>query len=125
MELRFEGGGFDAPPLALVRDGAETYLLKDGERIPVENPAGLASPTTDYLSYLAAAENVQQLPSPDFGGGAGGGGFTRYAYDINGSRFAEHVREQVEAQFGESEQPLPPGVELSPSPLLQRMSGRG
>ena len=64
LQLRFEGGGLDAPPLELIQDGAETYLLKDGEKVPVENPAGLSSPTTDYLGYLAAAENIQRLPSP-------------------------------------------------------------
>ena len=63
MEIRFEGGGLDVPPLALVRDGPETYLLKEGERVPVENPVGLASPTSDYLSYLAAAENVRECES--------------------------------------------------------------
>lgn len=63
MEFRFEGGGFNVPPLELVRDGAETYLLKGNERIPVENPAGLSSPTSDYLGYLAAAENVQPCPA--------------------------------------------------------------
>ena len=59
LQLRFEGGGLDAPPLELIQDGAKTYLLKDGEKIPVENPAGLSSPTTDYLGYSAAAENLQ------------------------------------------------------------------
>ena len=76
LQLRLEGAGLDVPPLELIQDGAETYLLKDGEKIPVENPAGLASPTTDYLGYLAAAENVQQLPSPasppELGGTEGG-----------------------------------------------------
>ena len=75
LQLRFEGGGLDVPPLELIQDGAETYLLKDGEKIPVENPAGLSSPTADYLGYLAAAENIQSLPSPEIGGGGGAGGF--------------------------------------------------
>ncbi len=118
LQLRFEGGGLDAPPLELIQDGAETYLLKDGEHIPVENPAGLSSPTADYLGYLAAAENIQSLPSPEIGGGAGG----RYAYDINGHRFAEYVRDQMEEQLSSE---LPPDVTLSLSPLLQRMTGHG
>jgi len=120
LQLRLEGTGLDVPPLELIQDGAETYLLKDGEKIPVENPAGLASPTTDYLGYLAAAENVQQLPSPEVGGGAGGGG--RYTFDFNGPRFAEYVREQMEEQLSSQ---LPPNVSLKPSPLLQRMTGHG
>jgi hypothetical protein len=60
LQLRFEGGGLDAPSLGLIQDGTETYLLKDGEQIPVENPAALPSPTADYLGYLAAAENVKR-----------------------------------------------------------------
>lgn len=124
LQLRFEGSGLDVPPLELIQDGAETYLLKDGEKIPVENPAGLASPTGDYLGYLAAAENVQQLPSPasppELGGQ--GGGLTRYTYDINGPRFAEYVRDQMAEQLSSE---LPPNVTLSPSPLFQRVTGHG
>ncbi len=123
LQLRFEGGGLDVPPLGLIQDGAEAFLLKDGEQIPVENPAALSSPTADYLGYLAAAENIQQLLSPEIGGGAGGGG--HYTFDINGPRLAEYVRDQVEAQLRNGSQPLPSGVELSPSPLLQRMTGHG
>jgi hypothetical protein len=100
LQLRFEGAGLNVPPLEVVQDETETYLLKDGEKIPVQNPAGLSSPTGDYLGYLAAAENVRRfdderadtgphppnpplptlgeggsgLPSPKVGGGAGGGG---------------------------------------------------
>ena len=59
LKLRFEGAGLDASPVEIVQDGAETYMLVDGERIPVENPAALSSPTADYLGYLAAAENVR------------------------------------------------------------------
>ena len=59
LELRLEGAGLDIPPLELIQDGGEMFLLKDGEKRPVENPTGLSAPTGNYLSYLAAAENVQ------------------------------------------------------------------
>ena len=136
LQLRFEGGGLDMPALELIQDGAETFLLKDGEKIPVENPAALSSPTADYLGYLAAAENVRisdqspvnsdQSPADDTQHAIRN---THYVYDINGPRFADYVRDQMEAQLREGAtvggQPLPPGVSLSPSPLLQRMTGRG
>ncbi len=124
IELRLEGGGPNLPAVALVRDGAETYLLKDGERVPTENPAGLSTPTADYLSYLAAAENVKR---EDVKGETVNSPFTRhvsrFTFDINGARFAAYVRQQMEAELRESDQPLPPGVELSLSPVLQRMTG--
>jgi hypothetical protein len=121
LQLRFEGGGLDVPPLELIQDGAETYLLKDGEKIPVENPAGLSSPTTDYLGYLAAAENVRECESASQRVGESAQ-LACYTYDINGPRFAEYVRDQMEEQRRSE---LPPHVTLSPSPLLQRMSGHG
>jgi hypothetical protein len=52
LQLRLEGAGLNVPPLGLIQDGVETFLLKDGEKIPVENPAGLASPTGDYLVHF-------------------------------------------------------------------------
>jgi hypothetical protein len=121
LRLRLEGAGLGVTPIELVQHGAETYLLKGDERIPVGGPAGVPS-TGDYLSYLAAAKNVRPCAPAD---APTGGPLTCYAFDIDGARFAAHVRDQVQAQFKMSEQPLPPGVELSPSPLLQRMSGQG
>jgi len=143
LQLRLEGGGLDDTPVALVQEGSETYLLKDGEKTPVQNPAGLIAPAGDYLSYLAAAENVQPCPSspPELGGTEGGlasppelggtaevlakGGLACYAYDVNGYRFAEHVRQHTQAELERAELPPPPGVEVQPSPLLQRASGQG
>jgi hypothetical protein len=91
LQLRFEGGGLDVPSLGLIQDGTDSFLLKDGEKIPVENPAALSSPTADYLGYLAAAENVRvsdqgsvtsdQSPA---GGTQHASRFTHYVYDING-----------------------------------------
>jgi hypothetical protein len=53
LTLRFEGAGSSDAPFEIVQDGADSYLVKDGDRVPVEYPAGLASPTADYLGYLA------------------------------------------------------------------------
>lgn len=126
LTLLLEGGGMDTPSLELVQDGAETFLVKGGERVPVENPLGAVAPVVDYMGYLAAAENVQLLDDPTEEGGKG---FTRYSFDIDGARFAEYVRDQVEVQLRESTtldgQPLPPGTSFAPSPVLQRMSGHG
>jgi uncharacterized repeat protein (TIGR01451 family) len=120
LRLRFEGAaGTLQEPLTIVQEAGQSYLLREGERVPLDNPAALAAPAADYLGYLAGAENVQQLPDA-------GDGLTRYSYDLNGYRFAEHVRRQWAAQRRSSDaQPLPPGVELEPSAVLKRTTGHG
>ncbi len=129
LKLRFEGGGFGASPVEVIQDGTETYMLVGGEQVPVENPAGLSSPTADYLGYLAAAENVRVSDQSSAEGSDHASRITHYVYDISGARFAEHVRDQTQSQFEKGAtiggQPLPHNVTLSPSPLLQRTTGRG
>ena len=115
ITLRFEGAGLDEQPLELIQDGIESYVVRDGEKVAVDNPTGLSSTTADYLGYLAAAENVQRIAEVD-----DAAHFTRYSYDINGQRFAEHVRDQMQAG-GQ----IPAGMSLEPSPLLSDMSGQG
>jgi len=115
ITLRFEGAGLDEQPLELIQDGIESYVVRDGEKVAVDNPTGLSSTTADYLGYLAAAENVQRIAEVD-----DAAHFTRYSYDINGQRFAEHVRDQMQAG-GQ----IPAGMSLEPSPLLAAMSGQG
>ncbi|MCP4360538.1 MAG: hypothetical protein GY796_21225, partial [Chloroflexi bacterium] len=119
LQIRLEGAGLNVPPLGIEQNGSDAFLLKDGERIQVENPAGLASPTADYLSYLAAAENLQQInpetvPAPE--------GFTRYVFDINGRQYAAYLQKQLQ-----DNQPndTPPQTSISISPALQKMNGRG
>ncbi|MCP4540736.1 MAG: PKD domain-containing protein [Chloroflexi bacterium] len=121
MRLQFEGAGLDTAPVELVQDGTETFLIRDGERTPIDNPSALSSPTADYLGYLAAAENVQTCESTNQ--------LDCYAFDVNGARFAEYVRDQLQTQIDETStlngDPVPPNTTLSPAPLLQRMSGHG
>ncbi len=121
LQFRMEGADFGAPPVALIQDGGETFLISDGAKMPVENPAGLSAPAGDYLSYLAAAENVQPCDPADLPFA----GWQCYTYDVNGPHFAEHVRDHMQTELESGEQPLPLGAELSPSPLLQRTTGHG
>jgi len=124
LTLHFEGAGPDTAPLEIIQDGTESFLVQDGEKIPVDNPAGLTAPSADYLGYLAAAENVREISDSE-------GAQSRiedrkspigYAYDIDGQRFAEHVRDQIQASLHGQ---LPAGVQFSPSQLLASMSGHG
>ncbi len=114
------GGGLNVPPINLVREGADTYMLRDGERVPVQNPLGAIAPTSDFLGYLLAAENVRPIAGDARDGLAG------YAFDINGPRLALEVRDWLQRQLQASGDLVPPpGVTLSPSPVLQSMSGKG
>lgn len=65
LSLSLDGAGLDPTPISVLQEGTESYLLREGEKIPFENPAGLTSPTGDYLNYLAAAENVSPCDSED------------------------------------------------------------
>ena len=119
FQLRFEGGQLSTQSLQMEQRGQETFLIKNGERVPVSNPAGLVAPTADFMTYLAAAQEIQQLasdtyPTPE--------GFVRYAFDIHGPTFADHIYEQTKDQRPAG---APAGITFGPSPTLQRMSGRG
>jgi hypothetical protein len=122
LKLQFEGAGLNAQPATLIQEGSQTYILQNGERTPLDNPLGLTSPTPDYLGYLAAAKNVHRLDPPPAAteSAESPNGITRYAFDIDGPRFAQHVLNQME-----DSQQIPPGARLAPSSLLQRMSGSG
>ena len=122
LKLQFEGAGLNAHPATLIQEGSQTYILQNGERTPLDNPLGLTSPTPDYLGYLAAAKNVRRLDpsSASTESAESPNGITRYAFDIDGPRFAQHVLNQME-----DSQQIPPAARLAPSSLLQRMSGSG
>lgn len=77
MNLRFEGAGLNAAPISLEQVGADTYLIEGDERTLIENPAGAAAPTGDYLDYLAAADNVIIIGL----GTDDPSGITRYAFE--------------------------------------------
>jgi hypothetical protein len=114
LTLRFETGS-GAPPMTLEQAGTKTYLLKDGERQPIENPLGAAMPTADFLGYLEAADNVRlkaDASHPDY---------TIYEYEINGRRYADYVRAVMQRSLPADKQ----GIRLYPSPILQAITGRG
>jgi len=126
LQIRFEGEGPGSPALTVVRDGAETYMLENNERVPLDSPLGPASPTADFLAYLAAAVNIQEVHAPSAEIPAG---FTRYSFDISGPRLADYALRQLEAQLAEDPtlhgHRVPPGITMSPSELLQRATGTG
>ena len=114
LTLQFEAG-LDVPPLTLEQDGGKTYLLRDGQRQEIENPLGPVAPTAEFLGYLQAAQNIQLKPNTDHPD------LTIYTFEVDGLEYASYVRDVAQSQ-------LPPGkqdVILSPSPILQQMTGQG
>ncbi|MBN1317965.1 MAG: FG-GAP repeat protein, partial [Anaerolineales bacterium] len=122
LRLALKGAGLPSTNIELVQNGAETFLIKDKQRIPIQNPTNFSNPSADYLSYLAAADQVERCVPSDFPQDDNN---NCYTFVIDGIRFAEYVRDQLQTQLKKSDTPVPPGVTLAPSSLLQRMSGSG
>ncbi|MEJ2750230.1 MAG: hypothetical protein P8183_20330, partial [Anaerolineae bacterium] len=124
LSISVAGLGLDPTPISVLQENGNSYYLQEGEKIPFDNPLGITSPSGDYLSYLAAAENVLPCESDDAPFATA---VSCYTYTLNGQRYAEHVRDQMQAELASSPSAPPPGVEykLSPSPVLASMSGTG
>lgn len=99
------------------RDGLEVRIADGkayGRAIGEENWrevsdfTGAFAPGQDPLAYLAGAENIREIGTETREGVV----FTRYAFDLNGPRFAAHLRDQMEKELTAKGE-LPPGVELS------------
>jgi len=117
LELSFEG----APgmrPLGLVQDGRRTFVRVGSELKQVENPLGTTAPSGDLLAYLAAATDVREVEPAT----AAGTSFRRFAFAIDGARFAAYVRDQIEAQIDGR---IPAGVRLAPPAMFERLDGSG
>lgn len=97
LTLRFESGT-GLPVLILEQDGADTYLIQNGERTQIQNPLSGIAPAGDFASYLRAATNVQ-IKTDD-----AHPQFTIYTFDIDGMAYAAYVRDMLEQQFAASGQ---------------------
>ncbi|MCB8944437.1 MAG: tandem-95 repeat protein [Ardenticatenaceae bacterium] len=114
ITLQFEAG-LNAPPLTLEQAGGQTYLLRDGQRQEIENPIGTVAPTAEFLSYLQAAQNIQLKANNDHPD------LAIYSFEIDGGEYARYVRDVAQSQLPANQQ----NVILSPSPILQQMTGQG
>ncbi|MEM9776556.1 MAG: hypothetical protein AAF902_18405, partial [Chloroflexota bacterium] len=116
VSMLFEANGMADTPITLEQEGANTYLVTNGERQLIENPAGAsAAPGGDYTAYLHAAENVRLKESE------ANSDFVVYEYDINGKKLADYL-----ASLAQQSSPLTAyGVTTEPSSLLQSMNGTG
>jgi hypothetical protein len=101
-------------------DGKTFARRGAGEWEVVDDMTGAIAPQGDFLGYLAAIRAVAAQP----GEARGGIAFTRYTFEIDSPRFAEHMHEQMTAALlarGE----LPPGLQLEVPTYFRDMVGSG
>ncbi|MCK5070942.1 MAG: hypothetical protein KAR01_10385, partial [Desulfocapsa sp.] len=82
----------------------------------IDNITDIFAPDNDHLTYLTAAENVVQAGQETRVGIT----FTRYTFDINGPRYAEYMRNQMEDELRRKGE-LPSGVNLAMSAVYTDM----
>ena len=115
-EMRIYNGQ-TSESVVMLRDGAQSFMLQDGELKPVENALNLASQSNDLLGYLSAADQVTLLDPPE-----GHPELTRYGFMIDGPRYAEYVRQQAETARQILSAPLtlqvPDAAEGDPGPWV-------
>jgi len=107
VEVRVEGDR------ALVRRGAGSWE-------EIDDFTGLFAPGSDFMAYLAATRDVVERGRETRAGVT----FTRYTFEIDGRRFAAHMRDQMQRHLLE-EGELPPGVSLELPRAYLGMSGEG
>ncbi|MCP4538326.1 MAG: tandem-95 repeat protein [Chloroflexi bacterium] len=120
------------------RDGVEIRIEGDrayvrqtgGAWQEIDDFTGAFAPSSDLMSYLVGAKNVQeldtdtrQLPSPDESE-ITTVTFTRYSFDVDGPVFARHVRDRLETYLREKGE-LPLGMTLDTSRTYLDMTGQG
>ena len=113
LDLLFETEG-ELPPITLEQEGLNTYLIQNGEQTQIENPLSVM-PTTDFLGYMRAAENVRQIENSDQPQ------LTIYEFDIDGAKFAAYMLDTIRKQLPAGQN----GSQLQAPAALQQMTGRG
>lgn len=77
-------------------------------------------PDGDFLSFLAAAENIERVGEETRQGIT----FTRYTFDVSGEKFAAYLQAENTQQLREQSL-LPAGTTLGLSEQVRQMSGSG
>jgi len=103
-----------------VEDGRARARARGGEWEEINDFTGLFAPQGDFMAFVAAARDIEVLGQESRAGIA----YTRYAFQIDGPRFAAYVRDQLQRQAMEKGE-LPPGVELELPRQYAEMIGDG
>lgn len=117
-EVRIAVGGQPiAAAMGIVQDGARTFMRQGDRLLQVEHPAAAAAPTADHLAFLAGAVDVREVAPA-----AGGDSARRFTFRVDGRRLSEHLARELQRQLGGT---LPPGIRVSPVPLVAQLHGTG
>jgi hypothetical protein len=114
LVLRMKDPDADGGPLQIVQTGGQTLLLADGHYVPIAGTNDTTPLLTEYLGYLAVAENVRRLPPVTENGET----FTRFTFDVDGNKLAAYLRQQLQAGLPEGELAAVPA-------MLQAMRATG
>ncbi len=126
-----------APMEIRIADGvAEGRLMPDAEWQTVDEVTDLFAPSGDPLGYLSAIENVRVI-APDAGTGSEetlfpsallpdqlSAAMIRYAFQIDGPRYAEFMRRNLEEELRRKGD-LPTGITLGLAQQFVEMTGEG
>ena len=109
--------------------GSDQWELVDDEQIASD----MFAPNGDPLGFLAAADNVQIVPNQpaeaqsdfsEFLNPAIDQPHTLYSFEVNGPRYAEHMRQLLTEQL-RARGELPAGIEVGLADVYVDMTGHG
>ncbi|NJM40991.1 MAG: hypothetical protein HC853_09555 [Anaerolineae bacterium] len=93
--LQFDPGGISGIPnllpVTIVRNGAELYVEREGQKQSFQNETLTAAPTDNVLDYLAVAENVKALEPKAVNGVL----YTRIGFDVRGAAMAQQQIDRI------------------------------
>lgn len=107
-------------------DGDRTFVRNGEEWEEVDDLTNLFAPDSDFMAYLAAAENIRRHADAADEGQVADGAFRpiRYTFDIDGPRFGRYLRDQIQSQMTQRGE-LPAGVMLEIPQQYVEMTGSG
>lgn len=102
-------------------ENGKTYARRGaGEWEIVDDMTGAIAPQGDFMNFLAAVKDVIALPAEQRNGIA----FTRYSFQIDSPRLAQHLHQQMVADL-RARGELPNGVQLETPTFFRDMQGSG
>ncbi|MCW5852953.1 MAG: FG-GAP repeat protein, partial [Anaerolineae bacterium] len=122
LQLQLSQGLTSIPPITLIQQGDQAFIQKGDKLELVQNPVGAVAPTADFMAYLAAADNVRLVDTGPLPRSQSPELFTRYAFDVNGSRFADYLRAQLQERV---QREVGATVTIAVPDQLKRLSGQG
>ncbi len=121
MELGFASAQATQQLVQVVHEGGQTFLRSaDGyiEPLEDENPLGIVAPSTDFLTYLDAAGDVERVGTQAIGGET----YTHYRFTLSGEQIGRLLVSELQADRPNT---LPGGFDYSVPETYSRMTGTG